>query len=103
MYQTRHFPAAFNAPSGDAFVRRAFVYYAPRALKQRVRSLITPGADQWRSAATVQRAYDAERGYTLEHEDSLSFEELVYGSADRFDTVPASDFVLLDDRVVWAP
>ena len=103
MYQTRHFPASLTSPSGAAFVRRAVRYYAPRALKLRARSIIRPGSDHWRSAATVQDAYDAERGYTLEREDHLSFDELVYGSADRFDAVPESDFVLLDDRVVWAP
>jgi hypothetical protein len=103
MYRTRHFPASFFRPSGSAFVCRALAYYGPRAIRRRVQSVFNPGAATWRNAATVQAAYDAERAYTLERTATLDFDELVYGSADRFDAVPVSDFVLLDDRVVWGP
>lgn len=101
MYRTRHFPADLPTPSGAAFVRRGLAYYGARAAKRRFQALLKPGADRWRDAAMVKGAYDAERGYTLEREAALSFDELVYGSADRFDTVPDSDFILLDDAVVW--
>lgn len=103
MYRTRHFPADLDTPSGGAFVRRGLAYYGARAAKRRLQALLKPGSDRWRDAALVKDAYDAERGYTLEREAALSFDELVYGSADRFDAVPESDFILLDDAVVWAP
>jgi hypothetical protein len=103
LYRTRHFPADLDTPSGGAFVRRGLAYYGARAAKRRLQALLKPGSDRWRDAEAVRDAYDAERGYTLEREAALSFDELVYGSADRFDTVPESDFILLDDAVVWGP
>jgi SAM-dependent methyltransferase len=101
MYTTRHFPGSFRSRSGDAFIRRALRYYGARALKQKARSIVRPGTERWRDVESVRAAYDAERAYTLEHAGKLSFDELVYGSADRFDQVPDSDFILIDDRVVW--
>ena len=103
MYRTRHFPADFATPSGAAFVRRSLTYYGSRAAKRRLQTIVNPGSVIWRDSSVVKGAYDAERGYTLEREGALTFEELVYGSADRFDVVSPSDFILLDDRVVWAP
>jgi hypothetical protein len=103
MHHTRHFPATIATPSGSAFVFRALRYYAPRAAKRQFNTLLQPGSDRWRDATVVKEAYDAERGYTLDRESTLTFDELVYGSADRFDAVPDSDFILLDDRVVWGP
>jgi SAM-dependent methyltransferase len=101
MYTTRHFPATLRSASGQAFVRRAAAHYGARAAKRAVASVVKPGSVRWRSATTVSAAYDTERGYTLERVAALDFEELVFGSADRFDAVSDSDFILLDDRVVW--
>jgi SAM-dependent methyltransferase len=103
MYRTRHFPASFNHPSGGAFVRRALAHYGARAIKRRLAVLVDPSAATWRDTATVQAAYDAERAHTLERTSRLGFDELVYGSADRFDEAAESDFILFDDEVVWAP
>jgi Methyltransferase domain len=101
MYRTRHFPAEFTRPAGSAFINRALWYYGRRALKRKALGLFRRSHSQWRDATSVKAAYDAERGYTLEHLDRLSFDELVYGSADRFDQVPDSDFILLADEVIW--
>jgi hypothetical protein len=103
MYETRHFPATFSHPSGNAFVGRALAYYGARAVKRRLASVLNPAVATWRDTATVQAAYDAERGYALGRTSRLGFDELIYGSVDRFDEAPESDFILLDDRVVWAP
>jgi SAM-dependent methyltransferase len=101
MYPTRHFPATFTSPSGEAFVRRAAAHYGARAAKRALATVVHPRAVYWRDAGSVLAAYDTERGYTLERVSALTFDELVYGSADRFDAVSDSDFILLDDRVVW--
>jgi hypothetical protein len=101
MYATRHFPATLPLPSGQAFVRRAAVHYGARAAKRALASVVNPRSVQWRSATSVSAAYDTERGYTLERVAGLPFDELVFGSADRFDAVSDSDFILLDDQVVW--
>lgn len=103
MYTSRHLPGTFSSASGAAFIRRALVHHARRGLKRRVLAIARPQAVQMRNSASVRSSYDSERGYTLERLDHLSFEELVYGSADRFDQWPPDDFVLVNDRVAWAP
>jgi len=70
-------------------------------MKRRLESIIDPAAARWRDTALVEAAYDAERAYTLERTSTLEFDELVYGSADRFDAVGDADFVLVDDNVQW--
>lgn len=37
----------------------------------------------------------------LQRFEKLSFEELVFGSADKFDETPDSDFTLVANRVIW--
>lgn len=103
MYTTRHFPADFARPSEREFILRALAYYGARAIKRWLIGIFNLKSQRWRDAKEVRAAYDAERGYTLDHMDRLTFDELVYGSADRFDQVRECDFVLLNDRIQWAP
>lgn len=103
MYKTRHFPAEFARPSEREFVRRALIHYGARAIKRQLLAILNPASQRWRDAKGVMASYDAERGYTLDHMEQLTFEELVYGSADRFDQVQQSDFILIDDRITWGP
>ena len=51
----------------------------------------------WRSPSVVRREYDAERKPQLDRMGTLTWDEMLYGLATH------SDFVLLDDRISWAP
>jgi SAM-dependent methyltransferase len=103
MNTSRHLPGRFPSRSGSAFVQRALWHFGRRAVKRRTLAILNPAIERRRDSAGVKAAYDAERGYTLERIDQLTLDELVHGSADRFDEAPPDDFVLLGDRVVWQP
>jgi SAM-dependent methyltransferase len=103
VYKTRHFPAELPTSAGGSFVRAALTHYARRAVKLKARAIFTPSIERWRDAGVVGAAYDTERAYMLERVGDLPLDEVVYGSADRFDEAPLDDFILLDDAVIWGP
>jgi SAM-dependent methyltransferase len=99
VYSTRHFPKQLATTSGSGFVRRSFAYYVPRALRRRLGRLSRGSVI--RDAGTVRTVYDTERGHMLARIGKLTFDELVFGTADKFDETPDTDFTLQRDRVVW--
>lgn len=87
-YETNWIPVARKAVNAKHFLLNSLVFHSAYLAMRMFRS-------RRRSAATVQRNYDAERSQEMSRLDGLNWDEYVYYS-------PAlNDFILMDDQVVW--
>lgn len=88
IYQTNWIPVARKAVNATHFLLNSLAFHSAYLVTRPFRSGL-------RSAATVQKNYDAERSKQMSQLENLSWDEYVFFSKSL------NDFIVLDDKMIW--
>lgn len=87
-YQTNWIPVARKAVNATHFLLNSLAFHSAYLVTRPFRSGL-------RSAATVQKNYDAERSKQMSQLENLSWDDYVFFSKSL------NDFIVLDDKMIW--
>lgn len=88
IYQTNWIPVARKAVNATHFLLNSLAFHSAYLVTRPFRSGL-------RSAATVQKNYDAERSKQMSQLENLSWDDYVFFSKSL------NDFIVLDDKMIW--